>query len=166
MEQDSSVLRNVNIEGGLLTEVQGRGIDAYRNFAFARVRAGIVQGPVSASAAFQFQQTNRDGLTGQGEGLDGIGQGPSTASLPSWVWPTTSPKMTSRAFVLAADGNEYTAIRNSFNQITDYREMTVDRAETLSAPVCVTVSQTQFNSLYNNTGVGMRMRLTRNSTTT
>ena len=136
MEQDSSVLRTVNIEGGLLTEVQGRGIDAYRNFAFARVRAGIVQGPVSASAAFQFQQTNRDGLTGQGEGLDGIGQVALNSIFAELgVAYEIAPKMdiVGAFLFFAADGNEYTAIRNSFNQITDYREMTVDRAETLSA---------------------------------
>ena len=75
-------------------------------------------------------------MTGQGEGLDGIGQVALNSIFAELgVAYEIAPKMdiVGAFLFFAADGNEYTAIRNSFNQITDYREMTVDRAETLSA---------------------------------
>lgn len=136
MEQDSSIIRSFSFDGGFLSEVSGRGIAEMRNFSYVRLRTGIQQGPLSATAAIQFQKTKRAGLSGLGEGLDGIGEVELTSTFAEigFAWEIAKKTDIVAAFLFfAADGNEYTAVRDGFNTITDYRETQFDRSENMTA---------------------------------
>lgn len=143
MQQDSSLLADLHAEAGFLTELSGRGIDARRNFNYLRLGAGLAiaetlgwENDLDLTLGLSYQQTSRDGLSGLGEGLDGIGEVDLTgtfAEIGLAAEITDGFDLVAAGILFAAEGNEYMPIRDGFNTITDYTESQIDHNETLLA---------------------------------
>jgi hypothetical protein len=138
-ENDSASVPFWELEAQVLTENTGMGINAYRKFllvdGFAQFALNKIWNGEKATLFElhgRFENTTRDGLSGLGEKLDGIG----AIDLTSWlVQAGIDAEISNDLHFLAsimqlnASGNEFLAQRNGFNGVQDYAAVDVDLTE-------------------------------------
>ena len=152
MNQDSSWVEKLDAHLWLMSEVNGEGTDKRRSFIRADVSttlnfAGLLQTDKALllEAYLKYENTGRDPIDSELSAIAGIGQVDlSSVFLELTIAKEISDDLFIHAgmYLLQASGNEYMAVRNEFNQITDYTEMDIDLTDrTLLAGIKYSLNQ-------------------------
>lgn len=152
MNQDSSWVEKLDAHLWLMSEVNGEGTDKRRSFMRADVSttlnfAGLLQTDKALllEAYLKYENTGRDPIDSELSAIAGIGQVDlSSVFLELTIAKEISDDLFIHAgmYLLQASGNEYMAVRNEFNQITDYTEMDIDLTDrTLLAGIKYSLNQ-------------------------
>lgn len=138
-KNDSAWVPYWELETHVLSENNGMGINAYRQFflldGFAQVGLHKLwkgEKNVLLELHARMENTTRDGLSGAGEKLDGIGAiNLSSMLLQVGLDAEISEDLHFLASLmqLNAQGNEFMAQRDIFNEVQDYKAVEVDLSE-------------------------------------
>lgn len=133
---DSTSGAYIDADIAYLTEVSGEGINTYRNFFLADVRAGlglqnIWDGKKETVGELHVhsESTNRDGLASDITSLNGIG---AVTLASNFVEASLSHELSDHFYIqgglvlLSAKGNEYLSVRDQYSIITDYTQVDID----------------------------------------
>lgn len=141
-KSDSSLVAEAQLSFDLMTEIQGRGISERRSFNLARFFVDLAldkaldwQRPQHLTISGNWQNTTRAGLSGLGEGIDGIGAVDLSslyleAGLQNELFDQFD--LMTGIVMFSSSGNEYVPLRDDFNQITDYYEVEADLSEMMA----------------------------------
>lgn len=138
---DSSFVSKAYVEAAYLTEGRGQGTPELRNFMSLKAGSRFdfkelldLENGLNLDLILSHQTTSRDGLSGISDKIDGIGSIDLTSTFAEAgiTWEAAEQiDLLGGGLFLIANGNEFEAQRNEFNEIDFYNALDIDLEESM-----------------------------------